>query len=199
MKRYALLALSPLFVMLMGGCSKYLDGYYYAPRPALVEVPAQDPKAVPPVSSLVSVVGIHVKDHDEHLPLSVEVRMRLENNGPGTLTFDPGSLQLMDGSLLQFRPPILDQRTPITLPPMRAAVVSAFFPFPQGHDNHNTDLEVLQMRWQIRTDDHNGEMGTTFHRVYAPPPVPYWYDPVYPYPYGFYGGVVIIHRGGRWR
>ena len=81
----------------------------------------------------------------------------------------------------------------------RAAVVSAFFPFPQGHDNHNTDLEVLQMRWQIRTDDHNGEMGTTFHRVYAPPPVPYWYDPVYPYPYGFYGGVVIIHRGGRWR
>ena len=65
-----------------------------------------------------SVIGVHREDRTEGFPESVEVRMRLENNGPETVRFDPQTLELTNGRLLPFPPPLARPPNPITLAPM---------------------------------------------------------------------------------
>lgn len=195
MNRYFSLMLSPLLLAFVGGCSEYVEGYRYAPRPAVAEVPATQASQPPVVSALVSVIGIHHADKDQGIPESVEVRLRLENNGPGRVVFDPSTMELLDGGLMKFPPPVLFPRTPVTLDPLQATTVGAFFPFPVGHTYENTDVEAFQLHWDIQIDGRRGEQGVSFRRIlryYGP-----YYDyPPEPYPYRYYGGIVVIRR--RW-
>ncbi len=184
--------------MLLGGCTTYVEGYHYLPRPAVALVPATQPSQPPPSAAIVSVIGVHREDRSAGIPESVEVRMRLENNGPETVVFDPRTMELLDGGLMEFPPPVVRPPQPVTLGPSQAVVVGAFFPFPPGHSYKNTDLESLQLRWRVQIGGSEVGQAADFRRMirlynYYPYP-----DYGYP-PYGFYGGVDVgvVFRGHR--
>jgi len=176
--------------MLLGGCSTYIDGYHYVPRPAVALVPATQPSQPPPCAAIASIVGVHREDRGAGVPESVEVRMRLENNGPESVVFDPRTMELLDGGLMEFPPPVLRPAQPVALAPTQAVVVGAYFPFPPGRSYKNTDLESLQLRWRLQVAGQEVGQAADFRRMirtYNYYPYPY---PDYP-PYGVYPTVGV--------
>ena len=196
MKR-TLWVLSLLLLASVTGCSSYLDGFDYWPRPAVVEVrstAATQPQA-PPMVVMASVIGVRVADKNLGIPQSVEIRMRLENNGIEVAVFNPNAMELVGGRLRPFPPPIIQGPGSITINPMQSASLTAFFPVPPSPEPG--EMESLTLRWTVQIGDQRVPQNVTFHRVY---PRYYYYDPWWgPYPYGpgfWYGGSVTISR--RW-
>jgi hypothetical protein len=192
-RRFILLSVIAV-ALLACGCSVYLDGYNYAPRPAVAEVASTQPQEASPVTAYATVVGVRKDDPQNHIPSSVEVRLRVENNGSHSVTFDTHTLELMNGDLLKFPPPQLDSEPTMNLAPYQSSVLDAKFPFPPGYDYNNADLESLNLRWQIRIDGEPVNMTAQFRRQYTQ----YYYNPYWGYP-PYYGGwygtrVVVVHR-----
>lgn len=177
-------------VILLGGCSQYVDDFQYMPRPALAQLPPASPQQAPPITVQASVIGVRHADSKEGIPTCVEVRMQVENSGAQDVVFDPRTLALTNGELLSFGPPLLRPPQPMTLAPMQSVMLVTYFPFPPGRSYDDTDLESLQLRWLVQIDKHTIGQVVYFRRVHY-----YYYDPYWAYPpYGFYGGVVIVHR-----
>ena len=192
-RRYCFLLTVPLLALL-AGCSLYNYDFQYAPRPALANVPPPTTQAAPPVSVQASVIGVRNDDSSDHIPPSVEIRIRIDNNGPDTVVFDPRSMQLVNGELLMFQPPILQPSDIAGIPPAQSAVYSAFFPFPTGHGPYDIDMDSLQLRWLLQIGGRRVGQIVDFHRYYGNY---YYYDPYWNAPpYYWYGGVVVVHR--RW-
>ncbi len=183
-------------LLALAGCSDYVGDFDYVPHPALAEIPPNPPDQNPPVSAFASVIGVHAPDRHDDIPESVQVRFRLENNGPHSVWFDPNSLQLMTGDLSSFGDPIVHPEQPATISPGDLAIVDAFFPFAPGHSYHNTDMRSLQLRWSEKIDGSPVTQSTSFRRIY---PYHYYYgpDPYWGYPW-YYGGVVIVGGHGGW-
>ena len=89
--------------------------FSYVPRPALADVPPNPPQTAPPVSAEASIIGVRYDDPKDAIPPSVEIRLRLDNNGPQEVDFDPTTLELSTGELVRFPPPMIRPPTPITL------------------------------------------------------------------------------------
>lgn len=183
-----------LLLPLIAGCSQYVADFSYDPRPALADVPPNPPQTAPPVSAEASIIGVRYDDPRDAIPPSVEIRLRLDNNGPEEVDFDPTTLELSNGELVRFPPPIIRPPTPITLESGQSAYITAYFPFPPPHSYDDMDLSSLQLRWRVMIAGKVAGQGAYFHRVY-----PYYYGPYWDYwgpppPFGFYGGVVVIHR-----
>ncbi len=183
-----------LLLMSAVGCSPYLADYRYVPRPGLVEVPSTQPDQPPLVSAFASVVGVRYADQQQNIPASVQVRLRLDNTSSQSIVFDPRTLDLVNGSLMRFPPPLLQPVQPTNIDPMQSAVFDAYFPFPQGYSYDNTDLQSLQLRWTLRLSNRNIGQTVNFRRAVNVYYDPYWEAPYWGYPYGGYGGVVIIRR-----
>ena len=173
------------------GCSPYEDDFEYAPRPSLVEVRATSPQRPPVVTALVSVIGVRREDRNQAIPQSIEIRIRLENNGSDTVAFDPRTLNLTNSRLIPFPPPLVRPPGAITLGPTQSVTLTAFFPLPRisGRDG---DLDSLELRWIVQVGEQKVSQSASFRRVY---PRFYYYDPywAYPAPYYWYGGVVFVH------
>jgi hypothetical protein len=184
---------TPLLFLFAGGCSTYIEGYHFVPRPAVALVPATQPNQPPPTAAIVSVVGVRRGNGSDGVPQSVEVRMRIENNGPEMAVFDPKTMELLDGGLLEFPAPILRPPQPMTLAPGQAVVVGAFFPFPPGRSYATTDLEQLQLRWRVQVGGQEVSQAADFRRVIRAYYNPYWDEP-YP-PYGYFGPFVGVGVG----
>ena len=185
---------SLLVLVSAAGCSPYLDDFRYAPRPAVAEIRSTSPQQAPAVTAMASVIGVRREDRNEGIPESVEVRLRLENNGAETVVFDVQTLNLTGGQLLPFPPPVVRAPSPITLTPMQSMTLTAFFPLPRSF--HEGDLDSLVLRWIVQVGGQKVSQSVTFRQVYARV---YYYDPYWgPYrgypPYFWYGGVVFIHR-----
>lgn len=185
-----------MLLPLVMGCSQYLNDVSYVPRPAVADVPPTPPQQIPPVSAMASVIGVRYDDPRNQIPSSVEVRLRLDNNGPGSVVFSPTTMELSNGELQKFSEPIIHPPDPVSLVQGQSAYVTAYFPFPPGHSYYDTDYSSFQLRWRVQIAGKIVGQGAYFRREY---PTYYDYGP-YPYygypPYGFVGGVVIVHR--RW-
>jgi hypothetical protein len=176
------------------GCSQYVDGYDYTPRPALAQVPATQPSEPPPVSASVYVAGVRYEDDDNQIPRSVEIHMSIDNTGQDPVMLNPADLNLTNGQSLQFLPAIVRPPTPIQIAPGESAYVTSYFPFPPGTSWDNTDMSTLRLRWRLQIGPRPVGQIVYFNRVPAYYYDPYWYyGPPAPV-WGYYGGVVIIHR-----
>ncbi|MGD0461527.1 MAG: hypothetical protein ABSB74_03460 [Tepidisphaeraceae bacterium] len=183
-----------LLLPLVIGCSQYVGDVSFVPRPAVADIPPTPPQQNPPVSSMASVIGVRYEDPADEIPSSIEVRLRVDNNGPGSVVFSPTEMELSNGELQRFPPPIIRPPDPVQLPVGQSAYVTAYFPFPPGHSYYDTDYSSLQLRWRVQVDGKIVGQGAYFRREYAT-----YYDygpyPYYSYPsYGFVGGVVVVHR-----
>ncbi len=194
--RWVSRAIGLLLLGFLAGCSSYVDGYYYMPRPVVAEIPSTQPAQPPPVAAFASVVGIRREDKKLLIPESVEVRMRLDNNGPPTVTFDARSLELTTGDIVRFPPPLIETSGPMVLMPGESALVTAYFPFPGGKSYDDFDLSSLQLRWASMIGPQRVEQIANFRQDYQR----YYYSDPYWGPYGYYrpgfygGGVVMVHR-----
>ena len=86
----------------LNGCSTYDTRYVFDPRPVDVTAAIPGAATAEPVRTLVSVAGIRRADPASGLPVSVEVRLRLENTSAVPVSFDPASLALFSAGLKQF-------------------------------------------------------------------------------------------------
>jgi hypothetical protein len=190
--------LAALLLPGLPGCTEYLGDYQYMPRPLLAEVPPTPPLTAPPLAVLASVMGVHRADSKQAIPESVEVRLRLDNHGPGLVTFNPQSLELTSGALVRFPPAVTSPAPPLSVPTGQSATIIAYFPFPPGQSYHHTDLESLQLRWLVQIAGQTIAQVANFRRVYPR----YYYDPYagpyapypYAYPYPWYGSTVVVVR-----
>jgi hypothetical protein len=188
-----------LSLLVLSGCSPYVEDFDYVPHPALAEIPPNPPDKAPPVSAFATVIGIRRADRGMDIPDSVEIRFRVENNGPHTITFDPDSLSLSTGDLLDFDPPTVQPEHAVTLAPSDIAAFDAFFPFPPRHSYDNIDMRSLDLRWSEKIDGNSVGQSVSFRRIYPYHYYHYYYGDPYWGPYWgppwFYGGVVIVgHR-----
>jgi hypothetical protein len=190
-----------LLLPLIAGCSVYVGDVSFVPHPAVADVPPTPPQQTPPVSAMASIIGVRYDSPSEQLPSSVEVRLRVDNNGPGNVVFSPTSMELSNGELQKFPPPIVRPPDPVSLVQGQSAYVTAYFPFPPGHSLYDTDYGSFQLRWRVQIDGKIVGQGAFFRRQYSTyydygyggyGPYPYW---GYPAPY-YVGGVVVVHR--RW-
>lgn len=195
MPRLVGLLISAFCLLGVVGCSQYDDDYQYTPRPVTADIPSTQPGGPPPVSTMVTVVGVRYEDEDNKLPPCIEVRLRLDNNGPDPVLFDPMTMQMSTGQLVQMAPPIIRPPTPINLAPAQSAYLTAYFPFPAGSSYDRLDLNSLQLRWEVSIGGRRVGQVVNFTRVWQSyyGGGPYWY---WGPPYGWYGGVVVVHR--RW-
>jgi hypothetical protein len=193
MQRY-LPIVSLLILASLGGCSPYLDDFQYSPHPAVAEIRSTSGQQSPALSAMASIIGVHRDDRRVDIPESIEVRLRLENNGTETVVFDPHTLELTNTQLLAFPAPVVRAPSQITLNAMQGATLTAFFPLPQHLQAG--DLDALMLRWVIQIGGQKLSQSVNFRRVY---PRVYYDEPYWgPYrgypPYFWYGGVVVIHR-----
>jgi hypothetical protein len=181
-------------LFLIGCASQYVGGYYYYPHPGTITVPATQPTQPSPVTTLATVVGVRYPD--EHLPLSVEVRLRLDNKGAQPITFDPRSLELTSADLMRFLPAIVTVPTPLIVSPGQSVLIDAEFPFPDSKTYESADLDSLHLSWLLQVGSRSEPQAMDFHREdYYPRRYydPYWDGP-YAYPYPVFGGVWVVHR-----
>ncbi|HEY1922402.1 MAG TPA: hypothetical protein VGG44_06525, partial [Tepidisphaeraceae bacterium] len=139
-----------LFLSLAVGCSQYVGDVYFVPRPAIADVPPTPPQQSPPVSSMATVIGVRYDNPSEQIPSSVEVRLRVDNNGASHVVFSPTTMELSNGEIQKFSPPIVRPPDPVSLAQGQSAYVTAYFPFPPGHSLYDTDYSTLQLRWQVQ-------------------------------------------------
>ena len=155
--RLVVLSLILAALIALTGCeSEYASGYAFYPQPAAVQVvhPTGPQHQLVPLTVLVTILGVRNADARAHVPYSLEVRMRLESNGPDRVLFDPRTLEMTNGALRPFPPPITEPPGIVVLPPGRRQEVTAYFPFPPGTDARNFDLSTLRLRWRVDINDH---------------------------------------------
>ena len=192
-------ALSLLFLLV--GCSAYVPNYYYLPHPGLIGVATTQPSQQTLAQVLVTVVGIRYEDSKLNLPLSVEVRVNVDNKGTSPISVDPGAMQLNSGDLSAFSAPLSTPQSPLQIAPGQSGVLTAEFPFPDnGATFYRFDLSSLQLRLTLQVNGQLVQLAQTFRRSYYQD---YAYDPYwepYPYSYPYYGpyvgGVVVVRH--RW-
>lgn len=171
MKR-CLLSIS-LLALLSAGCATgpYAVGYHYYPQPVTVNVIRRGGNQAPPLTVLVSILGVRNPDAERHIPYSVAVRMRFEDLGPSRVSFDPRSLDLVTGMLRAFSPPITNPPQAIELSPGQRQEVTAYFPFPPGTKASQMDMRNLRLRWEVKIDDYPVQQTALFERVDSAPDV----------------------------
>jgi len=196
MIRLLCVVLSVFVLMWVIGCSQYVDGYNYTPRPVTAQIPATQPQDPPPVTAMVSVIGIRYDDEQDQIPPSVEIRMNVDNTGPDTVVFDPASMELSNGQLLRFAPAIVRPPAPIVIGSMQSAYLTAYFPFLGGSSYDSTDLDTLRLRWRLQIGRRLAGQQVYFSRIpteyYDPYPYGYYAPP--PPPFFWWGPVVVFHR-----
>ena len=170
--RTTLLILGLVGIVFIAGCSlsPYVEDYHYAPHPAVAEIQAATTQpsqnAPPPLTAYATKpVGIRREDRDARIPLSVEVRIRLDSHGSQSVTFDPHTLDLTNGELVRFPPPLVTPQI-ISVLPDQPVMVQANFPFPPGLSYNNINLQTLQLRWAVQIDGHAVPQFADFRRVY---------------------------------
>ena len=154
-------------LLLVSGCSSspYVSGYTYYPQPATVEVLRRGSNLPPPLSVLVSILGIHRGDPKHSIPYSVVVRMRFENIGQSRVSFDPRTLELVTGTLRSFPPPIVEPPQPVELAPGQRRELTAYFPFPPNTKASQMNLKNLRLRWEVKIDAYTVPQTALFERV----------------------------------
>lgn len=161
------IVLTALLLLMAPGCASqpYVPGYYFYPQPATVEVYHRGAGPQTPLTVLASVLGVRRADPEHHIPYSMAVRLRLENNGDALIQFDPHSMELVTGTLRAFGPPLTNPVQPVDLAPGQRPEVTAYFPFPPGTTVSQINLDNLRLRWEVRIDNYSVQQTAIFERT----------------------------------
>jgi len=179
------------------GCASYGD-VRFRPNPMDVRV-ARSEDTPRLASALVSVRGIEKASEGSEGEGSWEivVRIRIENEADGELSFPAGESELLDGGLSPFSAPRVSRLEPasddsLRLAPGETGVFDLRFPFPPGRGPEEVDLSGLSLRWSVEVDGALLRVSSLFEL--APPT---YADYGYRYGYGYgYGGYYDCYPWG---
>ena len=158
-----------LFAGLMMGCSnqpRYAEGYQYMPPTSRQEMRlGNDPPANigPAAVATSSVVGVRLADNQAKIPDSIEVKIRLDNNGPAMATLDPASLQVLTGEYVPLPAPKLDPASTLYVSPGGSQVLTANFPFPPGRTYEQMKLNNVRLKYVVNLDKQSFPMDVPFY------------------------------------
>ncbi|MHC4429762.1 MAG: hypothetical protein ACYS0D_14345 [Planctomycetota bacterium] len=150
----------------LGGCSVYDGRFVYDPRIVSVTTTADGDAGLgarpdeDQVRTLVSVIGIRRDDSKSELPASVEVRLRVENDGTSPVGFNPTALSLVSADLQAFPEPIVQPAYGIEVEPGAHAVINAYFPL----NDADLDLTALNVRWSLFLEGRRVSASSDFTR-----------------------------------
>lgn len=147
------------------GCSVYDHRYEYQPGPQDIEAAVPGASDQQPVRVLVSVMGVRRPGSQVEMAASVEVRLRIENFSDADVLIDPASFALFSADLQQFPAPHTVPPEPLQLLPRQSAVVTTFFPFPEGKVPGGYDLNGLNVRWTLYVGDRPVTSSASFGRL----------------------------------
>ena len=153
-------------LFLTAGCEQdpYLPGYSFYPQPAAVNVMHRGPTEQTPLTTLATVVGVRRPDANKNEPSAIVIRLRFENNGPAHLTFDPQTLELVNGALRPFQSPQVQPAFVLELPPGQKQEITAAFPLPSGFRPEQINLRNLRLRWQVKLDNYDIPQSAIFEQ-----------------------------------
>lgn len=152
------------------GCESgpYLSAYSYQPRPGIYEVRKHGAEQQPPpLTAMVTILGVRRADAEHHVGPSVDVRLRFESNGAEPASFDPSSLSLVNGLLQPFPRPYVNPPSIVTLSSGQQADITASFPFPPNTTPEQMDLNELRLRWVVHVGGYPVPQTALFERVGA--------------------------------
>jgi hypothetical protein len=154
-------------LLAMVGCAQqdpYIPGYSFYPQPATVNVMHRGPTEETPLTTLASVTGVRRADPEKNQGPAVVVRLQFQNNGATPVTFDPGTLELVNGELRPFPPPQVQPPHIIDILPGQRQEVTAAFPLPSGSDPQQMSLRNLRLRWQVKLDNYSIPQSALFEQ-----------------------------------
>lgn len=167
--RFGLLWMAALAMTALAGAGcetgPYLSAYSYQPRPGIYEVRKHGAdQQAPPLTAMVSILGVRRADPDHHVGPSIDVRFQLESNSPEPAWFEPASLSLANGMLQPFPRPYVNPPTTVTLSEGQQAQVTASFPFPPNTKPEQMDLNELRLRWVVHIGGFDVPQTALFER-----------------------------------
>lgn len=178
---WAVVMVGSLFALT--GCQNgpYLSDYAYQPRPGIYEVRKHGAEQqAPPLTALVTILGVRRADPDHHVGPSIDVRLRFESNGTEPVTFDPATLDLVTGTLRPFPRPYVTPPMSFDLASGQQQDVTASFPLPPNTSPDQMDLNQLRLRWVVHVAGFPVPQTALFERTgagydagdYSPAPMP---------------------------
>ena len=156
------------------GCGTYDARFAYEPAPAETRLTETgQPEAEPVGRMLTSIIGVRRNDPNIDHPNTVQVRLRIENDGPQTIRINPTSLQLLTGNLREFGSPSTEPSGAVDVPTGERASLDAYFPFPPETNSENLNLSGLNLKLDMRIGERTEQRSVNFHRL------EYRYEPRY--------------------
>lgn len=150
---------------LAAGCSVYDHRFDYQPGPLDVEAPVPGAADQQPVRVLVSLMGVRRAGSDVEMAATVEVRLRVENFSDTDVLIDPATFALFSADLQQFPAARAVPAEPLQLLPRQSAVITAYFPFPDGKIPGPYDLNGLNVRWTLYVGERPVTSSASFSRL----------------------------------
>lgn len=152
------------------GCETgpYLSAYSYQPRLVPFGVAKHGAEQQPPpLTGMVSILGVRRADPDHHVGASIDVRFQFESDGTQPVSFDPSSVSLVNGMLQPLPKPYVNPPSLVTLSQGQQAEVTATFPLPPNVTPEQMNLNELRLRWIVHVASYPVVQTALFERVGA--------------------------------
>ena len=183
------LALAIVAVSLLAGCATK-EAAPYLPTLAPLELSTGEDAGA--LGALLSVAATQASGEG---PARIELRLRLDNDGPRAVTLAPDALEVLTADLGSLGAPEWAPATPISVPPGASATVKALFSLPAGLDVRSESLRALNVRIALEVAGARQVRAVTFARVdrergrsFAYTYYDEWDNPIFP-------GRLHRHRG----
>jgi hypothetical protein len=198
------LLITALMVVATPACTSTTWNARFMPTPAETWVGPLSPDgdvdfAVgPPIARMLfSIRGAERRNGDKNEPFEMHVRLRVENQTDAPLDLLLEQFLLLDANLDPFQPARVDATGDsagvLSIPGGQPLLVDLMFPFPDGLEPGDLQLDGLNLRGALRSGDAIFPMGVTFTRG----PRIIYRDPWYGY-YPYYGPWIAPAYGYRW-
>jgi len=159
-----------LLVAMAIGCkankpSPYVTKFKFMPPAHTAELRVDQPYAntAPAATVTTTIGGVRNDENDSGIPSSIEVRITVDNRGPGVVSIDPGSLDLHAGSTLEFPPPQTEPSSTLVVQPSSSRTLMAYFPFPRGETYDTTKLKEVRVTYVAKLDDRSFPQTAVFN------------------------------------
>lgn len=165
MMRMLLLLVAVLVVSVAPGCSTYLAGYDYVPRPVDVAL-AEGARVLAAVPGLRRAGKSGLEGVTE---AAVEVQLQVDHDGPGVLVLRPEGLELTGGNLVRLHDARTDPAEGVHVESGGSARLVAFFTLPGRDGGATADLDGLNLRITAEINGQRVTQSVTFTERYQEP------------------------------
>ena len=140
------------------GCSTYLAGYDYVPRPVDVELVkgSRVLAAVPGLRRSGESGGNEIKGP------ALEIQLQVDHDGPGLLVLGPDGLEVTGGNLVRLEDAITDPPAGLVLQSGESGRLVAYFVLPGRDGGPTADMDGLNLRMTAQIDGQTVTRSVSF-------------------------------------